>query len=114
MAQLLVCSVPNPGHFNPMLTLSRHLAAAGHTILFYTAETFQSKGTAAHSTGLATVSKALYRSENTARSSPRSVYAHLDRIRSITLYLPTSSLQWFGISRNKAVAAVFYSLKGNS
>jgi UDP:flavonoid glycosyltransferase YjiC (YdhE family) len=43
MAQLLVCSVPNPGHFNPMLTLSRHLAAAGHTILFYTAETFQSK-----------------------------------------------------------------------
>jgi UDP:flavonoid glycosyltransferase YjiC (YdhE family) len=44
MAQLLVCSVPNPGHFNPMLTLSRHLAAAGHTILFYTAETFQSKG----------------------------------------------------------------------
>ncbi len=27
----------------------------------------------------------LYRSENTVRSSPRSVYAHLDRIRSITL-----------------------------
>jgi MGT family glycosyltransferase len=43
MAQLLVCSIPNPGHFNPMLTASRHLAAAGHTILFYTGETFQSK-----------------------------------------------------------------------
>ena len=43
MAQLLVCSVPNPGHFNPMLTASRHLAAAGHTILFYTGEAFQRK-----------------------------------------------------------------------
>jgi UDP:flavonoid glycosyltransferase YjiC (YdhE family) len=43
IAQVLVCSVPNAGHFNPMLTFSRHLAAAVHTILFYTAETIQSK-----------------------------------------------------------------------
>jgi MGT family glycosyltransferase len=43
MAQLLVCSVPNPGHFNPMLTVSRDLAAAGHKILFYTGEIFQNK-----------------------------------------------------------------------
>jgi UDP:flavonoid glycosyltransferase YjiC (YdhE family) len=43
MAQLLVCAVPNPGHVNPMLTVSHHLSAAGHTIVFYTAETFRSK-----------------------------------------------------------------------
>jgi MGT family glycosyltransferase len=43
MAQLLVCAVPNPGHVSPMLAVSRHLSAAGHTIIFYTAEVFRSK-----------------------------------------------------------------------
>jgi|SRR6516162_5547284 len=43
MAQLLVCAVPNPGHVFPMMTVSRHLRAAGHKIIFYTAEIFRSK-----------------------------------------------------------------------
>ena len=43
MAQLLICAVPNPGHVNPMLTVSRHLSAAGHTIVFHTAEAFRRK-----------------------------------------------------------------------
>ena len=43
MAQLLVCAVPNPGHVFPMMTVSRHLVAAGHKIIFYTAEIFRSK-----------------------------------------------------------------------
>jgi MGT family glycosyltransferase len=60
MAQLLVCSVPNPGHVNPMLTLSRHLAAAGHTILFYTEETLQGKVEASGFTFVSLTGKANY------------------------------------------------------
>lgn len=40
MSHILVCCVPNPGHFRPMLAVARHLASVGHTITFNTSENF--------------------------------------------------------------------------
>lgn len=60
MAQLLVCSVPNPGHVSPMLAVSRHLAHAGHTILFHTAEPFRERVEKCGLTFLPTRGKANY------------------------------------------------------
>ncbi|WP_213804209.1 nucleotide disphospho-sugar-binding domain-containing protein [Granulicella sp. dw_53] len=43
MAQILVCSVPNPGHVNSMLTIGGRLAALDHKILFHTGELFRNE-----------------------------------------------------------------------
>lgn len=43
MAHVLVCSLPNPGHFQPMHTVARHLKAVGHSVTVYTADTFRAK-----------------------------------------------------------------------
>ena len=31
---ILICSTPAPGHVNPMLTVARHLRAAGYRVIF--------------------------------------------------------------------------------
>ena len=36
-----ICSTPAPGHVNPMLTVARHLRAAGHNVIFNTGEVFR-------------------------------------------------------------------------
>ena len=38
---ILICSTPAPGHVNPMLTVARHLLAAGHSVIFNTGEVFR-------------------------------------------------------------------------
>jgi MGT family glycosyltransferase len=38
---ILISSTPAPGHVNPMLTVARHLRAAGHNVIFNTGEVFR-------------------------------------------------------------------------
>jgi MGT family glycosyltransferase len=41
MSHILVCSVPNPGHIRPMLSVAHYLANVGHRVTFHTAEAFR-------------------------------------------------------------------------
>jgi MGT family glycosyltransferase len=80
MAQLLICSVPNPGHFTSMLAVARQLADAGHAILFYTAENFRSKAEASGFEFASLSGKANYDFRNPAEIFPemRSLPAGLE------------------------------------
>ena len=43
MSHILVCSVPNPGHVGPMLSVAVHLKKIGHDVTFTTSEHFSGR-----------------------------------------------------------------------
>lgn len=47
MSNILVCSVPVPGHTAPMLAVAQHLKSLGHTVTFNTSEDFRDKARSA-------------------------------------------------------------------
>jgi UDP:flavonoid glycosyltransferase YjiC (YdhE family) len=47
LSHILVCSVPSPGHVEPMLAAAEHLKSVGHSITFHTSENFRSRVEAA-------------------------------------------------------------------
>jgi MGT family glycosyltransferase len=47
LANILVAVTPAPGHINPMLTVAKHLAATGHSIIFLSGELFRDRAVSA-------------------------------------------------------------------
>jgi MGT family glycosyltransferase len=43
MARFLCCTIPAPGHFNPLLRIVRELVAHGHEVCWYTGMAFKAK-----------------------------------------------------------------------
>ena len=46
MANILVAASPAPGHFNPMLSVAKHLSSIGHSITFLSGSLFRDQAVA--------------------------------------------------------------------
>jgi MGT family glycosyltransferase len=87
LSHILICCVPNPGHFRPMFAVGRHLASIGHTITFNTSDVFRKQVEASGLRFVPLTGKANIDYQNPSDTSVKTIPAGMESTQMLKFWL---------------------------